>query len=154
MTVSPFLELLKLHHHNYHCHHHHHHHRCIEKKTNCMSLNTLLRLWYTQHVSGTSMPIIRSWKLYVCCYHLWCAVLGYWLLGVRCRAAGCQSRKRDAARLSSCSIPLPGRKACCPAPDPQQPATKHCTPQAVVTHVRGVVNKFLDWIFRARKECS
>jgi hypothetical protein len=100
MTVSPFLELLKLHHHNYHCHHHHHHHhhRCIEKKTNCMSLNTLLRLWYTQHVSGTSMPIIRSWKLYVCCYHLWCAVLGYWLLGVRCRAAGYASRKRDVAR--------------------------------------------------------
>ena len=25
MTVSPFLELLKLHHHNYHCHHHHQH---------------------------------------------------------------------------------------------------------------------------------
>ena len=30
--------------------------------------------------------------------------LGYWLSGVRCRAAGCQYRKRDAARLalSSC----------------------------------------------------
>jgi hypothetical protein len=26
--------------------------------------------------------------------------LGYWLSGVRCRAAGCQSRKRDPARLA------------------------------------------------------
>jgi len=26
-----------------------------------------------------------------------------------------------------CNIPLPGHIACCPAPDPQQPATKHCT---------------------------
>jgi len=25
---------------------------------------------------------------------------GYWLTGVKCRAAGCQSRKRDAARLA------------------------------------------------------
>ena len=29
------------------------------------------------------------------------AVLGYWLSGVRCRAAGCQSRKRDAASRSA-----------------------------------------------------
>ena len=36
----------------------------------------------------------------VCYYRLWCAVLGYWLSGVRCREAGCESRKRDAARLS------------------------------------------------------
>ena len=26
--------------------------------------------------------------------------LGYWLSGVRCRAARCQSRKRDAAQLA------------------------------------------------------
>ena len=26
--------------------------------------------------------------------------LGYWLSGVRCRTAGCQSRKRDAAGLA------------------------------------------------------
>ena len=30
---------------------------------------------------------------------LWCAVLGYWLSAVRCRAAGYVSRKRDVARL-------------------------------------------------------
>ena len=133
------------------------------------------------------MPIIRSSRLYVCYYRLWCAVLGFWLSEeVRCRAAGYGSRLRDVARpfiaLIICSkcfghlyahhqeleiicvllpptvcdalvagcwsgagsrlcvraegycstqsnnIPLPGRVACCPAPDPRQPATKHCTP--------------------------
>ena len=46
--------------------------------------------YYAQHVSGTSMPIIRSLRLYVCYYRLWCAVLRCWLSEVRCRAAGCQ----------------------------------------------------------------
>jgi len=48
------------------------------------------------------MPIIRSSRLYVCYYRLWCAVLGCWLSGVRCRAAGCASRMMDVARLQSC----------------------------------------------------
>ena len=52
---------------------------------------------FYQHVSGTSMPIIRSSRLYVSYYHLWCAVLGCWLSGVRCRVAGYASRKRDSA---------------------------------------------------------
>jgi len=43
------------------------------------------------------VPIIRSSRLYVCYYRLWCAVLGCWFLGVRYRAAGYASRKRDAA---------------------------------------------------------
>ena len=47
------------------------------------------------------MPIIRSSRLYVCYYRLWCAVFGCWLSGVRFRAAGYASRKRDVARLSS-----------------------------------------------------
>ena len=59
-----------------------------------MSLNGLLHLQYAQHVSGTSIPIIRSSRLYVCYYRLWCAVLGCWLSGVRCREAGYVSRKR------------------------------------------------------------
>jgi hypothetical protein len=65
-----------------------------------MSLYALLHLWYAQHVSGTSMPIIRSSRLYVCCCHLWCAVLSCWLSGDRCRAAGCATRQRDAARCT------------------------------------------------------
>jgi len=46
-----------------------------------MSLYSLLHLWYTQHVSATSIPIIRSSRLYVCYCRLWCAVLGCWLSG-------------------------------------------------------------------------
>jgi len=37
---------------------------------------------------GISMTIIRSSRLYVCYCRLWCAVLGCWLSGIRCRAAG------------------------------------------------------------------
>jgi len=49
-----------------------------------MPLNDLLHLQYAQHVSGTSMPVIRSSRLYVCYYLLWCAMLGCWLSWVRC----------------------------------------------------------------------
>ena len=45
------------------------------RKLNYMSLNALLYLWYAQHVSGTSMPIIRSSRLYVCYFRLWCSVV-------------------------------------------------------------------------------
>jgi len=58
-----------------------------------MSLHALLHLRYAQHVSGTSMHIIRSSRLYVCYCRLWCAMLGCWLLEVRFRAAGCESRR-------------------------------------------------------------
>ena len=47
------------------------------------------------------MSIIRSLRLYVCYYRLWCSVLGCWLLGVRCRTAGCASKKRNAARRAA-----------------------------------------------------
>ena len=46
------------------------------------------------------MHIIRSSRLYICYYRLWCAVLGCWLSGVRCRAAGYAPGKRDVARLA------------------------------------------------------
>jgi len=45
-----------------------------------MPLNGLLNLEYAQHVSGASMPIIRSWRLYVRYYRRWCAMP--WLLVV------------------------------------------------------------------------
>jgi len=66
-----------------------------------MPLNGLLHLKYAQHVSGTSMPIIRSSRLYVCYYRLRCAVLSCWLSGVRSRAVGAASRKRDVAHILS-----------------------------------------------------
>jgi hypothetical protein len=52
--------------------------------------------------------------------------------GVQCLVAGC--RGSDAEQQAVCPgrgmlhIPLPGHIACCPAPDPRQPATRHCTP--------------------------
>jgi xanthine/uracil permease len=47
-------------------------------------------------------------------------VCSAWLLviGGQVQAAGCASRKRDAARPQSCNIPLPGLTASCSAPDP------------------------------------
>jgi len=42
---------------------------------------------YAQHVSDTSMPIIRSSRLYVCFCHLWCALL---VAGCRWSGAGQQ----------------------------------------------------------------
>jgi hypothetical protein len=71
-----------------------------------MSLYALLHLWYAQHVLGTSMPIIRSPRLYLCICRLWCAVLGCWLSGVRYRATECASRK--GVLHESCSTPLQG----------------------------------------------
>ena len=50
------------------------------------------------------MPIIRSSRLYVCYYRLWCEVLGLWLSGVRCRSAGYASRKGDAAQTYSLEL--------------------------------------------------
>ena len=35
---------------------------------------TVCTLWYSQYVSGTSIPIVRSSRLYVCICRLWCAV--------------------------------------------------------------------------------
>jgi hypothetical protein len=96
------------------------HMRREEKATRCHCMH----LRYVQHVSGTSMPIIRSSRLYVCICRLWCAVLGCWLSGVRCRAAGGASRKREYGTTELCSIPLPGRTPCCPEPYPRQSAAK------------------------------
>ena len=59
-------------------------------------------------------------ELEIICVLLPPMVCSAWLLvvGGQVQAAGYASRKRDVAR----------RIACCSAPDPRQPATKHCTP--------------------------
>jgi hypothetical protein len=61
------------------------------------------------------MPIVRSSRLYVCYYRLWCAVP--WLLVVGGQMQG--SRRHQQSY-----IPHPGSIACCPVPDLRQPATK------------------------------
>ena len=63
------------------------------------------------------MPIIRSSRLYLCCYRIWCVCLGCWWSAVRCRAAGYEGS-------CSSSFPHPGRIAYCPASDHRPPATK------------------------------
>ena len=40
-----------------------------------MLLNDLLHLQSAQHVSGTYMPIIRSSRLYLCYYRIWCVMV-------------------------------------------------------------------------------
>jgi len=54
---------------------------CVEKKNQIDVTEWFIALIIcSQHVSGTSMPIIRSSSLYVCYYRLWCAMP--WLLVV------------------------------------------------------------------------
>ena len=54
---------------------------CVEKKNQQVATECFIALIYAQHVSGTSVPIIRRSRLYVCYYCLWCAMLCCWLLG-------------------------------------------------------------------------
>jgi hypothetical protein len=70
-------------------------------------------------------PGARYYMCVITAYGLRC--LGCWLLEVRCRAVGYAFGMRDVARLQLCNIPLPGRIACCSAPDPdnKQPSTAH-----------------------------
>jgi hypothetical protein len=74
---------------------------CVEKKNQLDVTECFIALMIRSTKFCTSKPIIRSSKQYVCYYRLWCAVLCCWLAGVRCRAAGCESRKRDAAHCAA-----------------------------------------------------
>ena len=56
----------------------------------------------------------------------WLLVVGGQVLNIRL----CVQEER----CCTYDIPLPGLVACCPAPDPRQPTTKHCKLQAVITH--------------------
>ena len=74
---------------------------CVEKKNQLDLTVCFIALRICSTCLGTSMPIIRSSRQYVCYCRVWCAVLGCWLSGVWCRAAGCASRKRDVARSAT-----------------------------------------------------
>jgi hypothetical protein len=113
---------------------------CIEKKnqldvTECfialMICPTRFGHFYAHHQ-----------ELETICVLLLPMVFSAWLMVVRgqVQAAGCASRKRDVARLQSCSIPLPGLTACCSAPDPRQPATKLCTVYAI--HLNNILSTY------------
>ena len=53
-------------------------------------------------------------------------VCSAWLLVVGGQVQGSKLCVRNEGCCSR-NIPHPGRTACCSAPDPRQPATKHCT---------------------------
>jgi len=67
------------------------------------------------------MPIIRSSRLYLCYYRIWCVMP--WLLVVGGQVQGSRLGVRDEGSCSS-SFPHLGRIACCPAPDRRPPVTK------------------------------
>jgi len=69
-----------------------------EKQTRC-HWTCVLHLQYARHISGTSMPIIRSSRPYVCYYRLWCAMP--WFLVVRGQMQGSRLCVRDEGCCSS-----------------------------------------------------
>ena len=101
---------------------------CVEKKSQLDATEWFIALiihstcfghFYAHHQELETIRVITA-------YGVQC--LGCWLLEVRCRAAGYVPRMRDVAWLELSNIPQPGHITCFPAPDPRQPATKHCTP--------------------------
>jgi len=57
-------------------------------------------VWKVRGVSVSGLLVV-VWMLSMLLRWIWNhTYLGRWLLGVRCRAARCASRKRDAARLA------------------------------------------------------
>jgi len=72
-----------------------------------MLLNALLHLQSAQHVSGTYMPIIRSSRLYLCCYRKWCVIP--WLLVVGSQEQG--SRMRESAHMVCNALVAGGRQS-------------------------------------------
>ena len=62
-------------------------------------------------------------------------VCSAWLLVVGGQVQSSRLCVQAEGCCTLCNIPLPGRIACCSAPDLQQPATKHCTPWALIIHI-------------------
>ena len=54
-------------------------------------------------------------------------VCSAWLLVVGGQVQDSRLCVLEEGLARQCNIPLPGRLACCPSPDPRQPATKNCT---------------------------
>jgi hypothetical protein len=78
------------------------------------------------------MPIIRSSKLYLCYYHIWCVMP--WLLVVSGQEQSSRICRRGSGVAGYAGLvciscyPAPDRRpsciACCPAPDHRPPVTK------------------------------
>jgi len=81
----------------------------MRREENQLDTTELLLLLSAQHVSGTYMPIIRSSRLYLCYYRIWCVMP--WLLVVCGQVHGSRLCVRDEGSCSS-SFPHPGRIPC------------------------------------------
>ena len=86
------------------------------------------------------MPIIRSSRLYLCYYRIWCVMPWLLVVGGLCRLC-----VRDEGSCSS-SFPHSGRIACCPASDRRPPATK-----ALHTMCGIIVSRSWWWAYKCPK---
>jgi len=84
----------------------------------CLHLTTCFRL------SREEKPTRCLWMVY-CTYNM---LNMFWALLCPSSGACDYMCVQEEGCCTSCSIPLSGCIACCPAPDPRQPATKHCKP--------------------------
>ena len=107
-----------------------------------MPLNGLLHLWSARHVSGTYMPIIRSSRLYLWYYHIWC--VKPWLLVVGGQEQGSKLCVRDEGNCSSSF-----RHPCCPAPDSRPPATKAL--HTICGNITSIVSSSWWWAYKCPK---
>ena len=75
-------------------------HRCIhvEKKNKLDATDRFIALIICLTCFGHFYTHHQELEVILCYYRLWCTVLGCWLPGVRCRAVGYASRKRDVTR--------------------------------------------------------
>jgi hypothetical protein len=83
----------------------------------------LIALIICSTVSGTFMPIIRSSRIYVCYYGLWCAMP--WLLVVGGQVQDSRLCVRNKGIFSWSKLPNSGPIACYPLPDLRPDALKH-----------------------------
>ena len=98
---------------------------CVEKKNQLDATEWFIALIICSTCFEHFYAHHQQLETILCYYRLWCAMP--WLLVVG-RSAGYAFGMREVARLESSNIPHPERIAGCPAPDLQQPPTKHCTP--------------------------
>jgi len=92
------------------------------------------------------MLIIRSSRLYLCYYRIWCVMP--WLLVVGGQVQGGRLCALDEGSCSS-NFPHPGRIACCPAPDSRPPATKAL--HTICGNNTSIVSSSWWWAYKCQK---
>ena len=103
---------------------------CVEKKNQLDATEWFIALITRSTCFGHFY--VHHQELETICVLLPPMVCSAWLLVVGGRV---QRSRLCVQEVGCCTyhIPLPGLTACCLTPESRQPATKHCTPWAVVT---------------------